>query len=304
MIDFLIEQNIDKNLIEQVIDFRRKNKIDDNLIGRIPSPHYRYYGKDIWEQAISAILQGSNILLTGPKATGKNVLCDNLALLFQRPTWNISFHVNTDSSTLIGTDTFKDNEVKFRSGPIYEVSVNGGFGILDEVNMAKNDSISVIHSSLDHRRIIDIPGYNKINLHDSTRFIGTMNYGYAGTKELNEALISRFLIIDMPMATAETIKNILLTDFNLTDYSLELFTKLFLDLQDKSLNSEISSKAIDLRGLIAGIGAMKIGLDVKSALKMGIVNKTFDNYEREIIQDIINGLFKDNLESKDIFKED
>ncbi len=25
-----------------------------------------------------------------------------------------------------------------------------------------------------------------------------MNYGYAGTKELNEALVSRFLVIDMP----------------------------------------------------------------------------------------------------------
>lgn len=302
MIDFLLKQNIDKDLINQVIEFRKNNFLNDNLINRIPNPHYKYYGTEVWEQAITAILQGSNILLTGPKATGKNVLCDNLALLFQRPTWNISFHVNTDSSTLIGTDTFKDNEVKFRSGPIYEVATNGGFGILDEVNMAKNDSISVIHSSLDYRRIIDIPGYNKINLDKSTRFIGTMNYGYAGTKELNEALISRFLIIEMPMATSSTLKNILLTDFDLTDLALELFTTLFIDLQNKSLNSEISSKPIDLRGLIAAIGAINIGLDIKSALKIGIVNKSFDNYEREIIQDTINSLFKDSLTKKDIFK--
>jgi MoxR-like ATPase len=70
----------------------------------------------------------------------------------------------------------------------------GGFGIFDEINMAKNDAVSVLHSTLDHRRIIDIPGYEKIVLHDATRFIGTMNYGYAGTKELNEALVSRFLV--------------------------------------------------------------------------------------------------------------
>lgn len=25
-----------------------------------------------------------------------------------------------------------------------------------------------------------------------------MNYGYAGTRELNEALVSRFMVIDMP----------------------------------------------------------------------------------------------------------
>ena len=41
-------------------------------------------------------------------------------------------------------------------------------------------------------------GYSRILLHPATRFIGTMNYGYAGTRELNEALVSRFMVIDMP----------------------------------------------------------------------------------------------------------
>ena len=54
--------------------------------------------------------------------------------------------------------------------------------------MAKNDAIVVLHSALDYRRVIDVPGYERINLHPATRFIGTMNYEYAGTKELNEAL--------------------------------------------------------------------------------------------------------------------
>ena len=62
----------------------------------------------------------------------------------------------------------------------------------------KNDAVSVLHATLDHRRRIDIPGYNRILLHPATRFIGTMNYGYAGTRELNEALVSRFMVIDMP----------------------------------------------------------------------------------------------------------
>lgn len=33
-----------------------------------------------------------------------------------------------------------------------------------------------------------------------------MNYGYAGTKELNEALVSRFLVIDMPAQTEESLE--------------------------------------------------------------------------------------------------
>ena len=58
--------------------------------------------------------------------------------------YNVSFHVNTSSGDLIGTDTFEDNEVKLRKGSIYRCAEYGGFGILDEINMAKNDAVSVL----------------------------------------------------------------------------------------------------------------------------------------------------------------
>lgn len=44
-----------------------------------------------------------------------------------------------------------------------------------------------------------------MELHPATRFIATMNYGYAGTKELNEALVSRFVVIQMPMISKESL---------------------------------------------------------------------------------------------------
>ena len=53
--------------------------------------------------------------------------------------------------------------------------------------MAKSEAMAVLHATLDFRRTIDVPGYERMELHPATRFIATMNYGYAGTKELNEA---------------------------------------------------------------------------------------------------------------------
>ena len=44
--------------------------------------------------AIAGLLKGENLLLTGPKATGKNILAENLAYIFNRPAYNVSFHVN------------------------------------------------------------------------------------------------------------------------------------------------------------------------------------------------------------------
>lgn len=110
-----------------------------------------------------------------------------------RPCYNLSFHINMDAFSMIGNDIFRNGEVVFRPGPIYQSAVDGGFCILDEINMARNEALAVLHSVLDFRRTIHIPGYDQIPVHPATRFIATMNYGYAGTRELNEALASRFV---------------------------------------------------------------------------------------------------------------
>ncbi len=287
-LQFLSEQNVDNALICKVEEFRREYPITDEVRNRVVQPSIPFYGKDILEMALAALLEGSNLLLSGAKATGKNILAENLAWIFYRPVYNISFNVNTDSSSLIGTDTFRNNEVQLRKASVYRCAEEGGFGILDEINMAKNDAASVLHATLDHRRIIDVPGYEKIDLHPAARFIGTMNYGYAGTKELNEALVSRFLVIDMPALSEETLCRIIRHDYpDIREDALCAFSGLFLDLQVKAQNSEISTKAMDLRGLLAALGAVRIGLSPWQAVQMGITNKAFDIFEREIVSDLV-----------------
>lgn len=304
MIDFLRNEGVDESLIQSLISFRNYYADKKNDPERIVKPRFRYFGKEIWNMCIAALLEGNHLLISGPKATGKNVLAENLAYAFQRPSWTVSFHSGTDSSFLIGTDTFTDNQVTLRKGSVYECAEYGGFGIFDEINMAKNDAVAVLHSALDYRRIIDIPGYDKVSLHEATRFIGTMNYGYAGTRELNEALVSRFMVIHMPPMNNEKLQQILKDEFpTMNSHYVEQFSGLFLDLQLKSVNSEISTKSVDLRGLIGSIRSMKIGLNPKSALHMGIIGKTFDEFEQTIISDVVQLRIPDDLSSSDIFSD-
>lgn len=286
-LQYLEEQQVNPLLIQEVEKFRARYPVAETVKNRVVEPPVPFYGKEILEMAIAALLQGENVLLSGSKATGKNILAENLAWIFGRPSYNISFNVNTDSSSLIGTDTFVDNEVRLRKGPVYQCAENGGFGVFDEINMAKNDAVSVLHATLDYRRLIDVPGYDKIELHPATRFIGTMNYGYAGTRELNEALVSRFLVIDMPALTKENLYRIIRHDYpEIKEEALDAFGGLFLDLQEKADNSEISTKCMDLRGLLSALGAVKIGLTPWQAVQMGIINKAFDIFEREIVSDM------------------
>lgn len=285
---YLEEQQVNPALLREIEAFRKEYPVPEGVEHRIVKPPVPFYGKEILEMAIAALLQGENVLLSGSKATGKNILAENLAWIFHRPSYNISFNVNTDSSSLIGTDTFVDNQVQLRKGPVYACAENGGFGIFDEINMAKNDAVSVLHATLDYRRIIDVPGYDRILLHPATRFIGTMNYGYAGTRELNEALVSRFLVIDMPPLQEETLLLILRSSFpDAKEEGLLAFAGLFLDLQLKASNSEISTKPLDLRGLIGALKTVRCGLTPRTAVTMGITNKSFDIFEKEIVGDIV-----------------
>ena len=268
--------------------FKANYSVEADMQGRISKPPVEFIGEEVLDLAVAALLQGENVLLCGGKATGKNILADNLAWLFGRPIYNVSFHVNTDSSTLIGTDTFVGGEVRLRKGPVAQAAQCGGFCILDEINMAKNEAVAVLHSVLDYRRLIDVPGYECIPIHPAARFIATMNYGYAGTRELNEALVSRFTVIRMPTLEEKQLHKLLQADVpKASQENIERCVGLFMDLDEKAVNGEISTHPVDMRGMIAALRLMTDGMRPKDAIAMGITNKCFDEYEYQLVQDVV-----------------
>ena len=303
MLDFLEEEEqVSPALLREVRAFRAANEPAEALRPRVPRPRYHYYGRAVWEQALAALLCGKNLLLAGGKATGKNVLAENLAAAFGRPAWDVSFHVNMDAASLIGMDTFEGGQVRFRPGPIYQCAQYGGFGILDEINMAKNEALAVLHAALDFRRAIDVPGYARVELQPAARFIATMNYGYAGTRELNEALTSRFAVIQMPAISPENLERLLAGQFPALKKKYRAqFAQLFFELQKKCDSAEISTKALDLRGLLDALDLMGKGVPVAAALDMGITNKAFDGYEQGLIRDVIAARIPARLDAAALF---
>ena len=287
MLDFLEQEHISRDILDGIRAYRARYPLPERLRPRVPHPHYHYYGREIWEAAAAALLCGRNLLLAGSKATGKNVLAENLSMAFDRPAWNVSFHVNMDAASLIGMDTFTGGEVTFRPGPVYLCAQSGGFGILDEINMAKNEALAVLHATLDYRRAIDVPGYDRVEVDEAARFIGTMNYGYAGTRELNEALVSRFTVIRMPTLEEAQLCELLRANVpEASDENIKRCTGLFLDLNAKAVNGEISTNSVDMRGMIAALHLMTDGMAPKDAIAVSITNKCFDEYEYALVRDV------------------
>lgn len=300
---FLSSQGVPNELIRGLIEFRKAHDVDDCVRDRIITrPNSLYMGGEAWSVAIAAILDGKDLLLMGEKATGKNVLADNLGFAFGRPMFDISMHVNIDAASLIGADTFKEGEVRFRPGAAHNVAKYGGFGVLDELNMAKNEAMAVLHALLDDRGVIDVPGYDRMYRHTCSRFIATMNYGYVGTRELNEALVSRFTVIHVKHLDNKGLINLLNSKYaGLTD-NVKYFAKLFGDLQAKAKSGEISTRAVDLRGIIDAIGLIDRGIKPLVAVHSCVVNKTFDDFERTKVLDVVKTLIPDTWDRHQVFK--
>lgn len=295
-------EGVSRGLLDEIAAFRRTHPAPPEARPRIPEPQVLYYGREIWESAAAALLSGEHLLLAGPKATGKNVLAENLAAVFGRPCWDVSLYVNVDAAALIGADTLRDGQVQFREGPVCRCARLGGFGVLDEVNMAKNEALAVLHATLDFRRVIDVPGYERIRLDPATRFIGTMNYGYAGTRELNEALVSRFVVLDMPVISPDDLNKLLRRSFpELKQTWCAQLAALFDDLRRKCDSAEISTKALDLRGLLSALRLMERGIATEQALRMGIINKAFDPFERQLVEDAVWARIPRTAERADLF---
>ena len=129
-----------------------------------------------------------------------------------------------------------------------------------------------------------------------------MNYGYAGTRDLNEALTSRFAVLDMPVISEENLQKLISRRYPAISVKIrDQLVKLYGELERKAESAEISDSALDLRGLLDAIALMEQGLRSGDALDMCIVNKSFDAYERGLIRDVISARIPADLTRGDVF---
>ena len=61
MLEFLEQEHISPALLDGVRAYRAQSPTEPALQGRIPQPRYHYYGKEVWEAAIAALLCGENL---------------------------------------------------------------------------------------------------------------------------------------------------------------------------------------------------------------------------------------------------
>ena len=76
---------------------------------------------------------------------------------------------------------------------------------------------------------------------------------------------------------------------------------MFEDLQKKAENAEITTKSVDLRGIIAALMMTKRGMSPFKAMEANVVNKCFDQYERDIVKDVVKTRIAESWNSAVVF---
>ncbi|MGE7766009.1 AAA family ATPase [Peribacillus sp. NPDC096540] len=251
---------------------------------------------ELMVDAITALSMGKNILLKGPTGAGKTKFAETLSNLFNQPMFSVNCSVDLDAESLLGFKTLAYKEekqvIEFVPGPVINSMNHGHFLSIDEINMAKPETLPLINGVLDYRRTITNPFTNEvITAKDGFNVIAAINEGYVGTVPLNEALKNRFVVIEVPYIEGEQLKQLIQTNTQLKDSrSIELFVKLSGDLINAVNQGKVAEDAASIRALLDACD-LSVLIPPKRAILRSIVDKLDEEREREFVKNLAETLF-------------
>ncbi|MCP8969508.1 ATP-binding protein [Ectobacillus ponti] len=282
-----------RNQLEQIHERNKSAVGEAALIGK---KMYRAQDHSIIEDALTALLLGKNVLLKGPTGSGKTVLAETLSYLFQKPMHSINCSVDLDVEGILGYNTLKGNgassEVVFVDGPLMKAMKNGQFLYIDEINMAKPETLPLLHGALDYRKMVTNPFTQEVVYgQEDFRVIAAINEGYVGTSELNEALKNRFVIIEVPYIQGDTLKELLLSESKLKDAAiLEKFAQFSSDIIPLARDGRVSEEAASIRGIIDACD-LSVFIPVMRAIERSIIAKLSDEAEQATLRELAESYF-------------
>jgi len=236
----------------------------------------------------ASILCAKPVLLVSETGCGKTTIIKGIAEEVGKTVHRVSLNGTTGIEEVVGKWLVKDGSTYWQDGILSQAMRNGDWIVFDEINAALPEILFCLHSVLDDARALTIVEKNSEVLlaHDEFRFFATMNptEDYAGTKDLNKALFSRFAcVIEIDPPTTE-MENKILCQFHGVQESHAVTLILLAQSLRKLKSDEKIIYFCSTRDLIyAGNLAAHIPLD--QAIKYSICGK-MTKEEIELVPDL------------------
>lgn len=246
------------------------------------------FNKDVINSLRACIDSNQCSLLIGETGTGKTTLINELAKEKKRELIRVSLNGATSTDDILGKFLAKDGSTYWQDGVLVSAMKNGHWIVFDEINAALPEVLFALHSLLDDDRKVTLTEKNGevIRPVESFRFFACMNPSedYAGTKEMNTALISRFAgVFHIGVFPPEEEKKVLIRKGIAEDTASRLIG-VGNYLREKREKGDIFT-FISTRDLIqAGLLIMK-GISVQDGVTFSIFGKLNRDEREDLIKD-------------------
>jgi MoxR-like ATPase len=165
-----------------------------------------------WKYLIRSAVRGKNIMMTGPAGCGKTLAAKSLVNSLDRPNFYFNMGATQDPrATLIGNVHFEKSKGTYFSESLFVKAIQtpNAVILLDELTRAHPDAWNILMTVLDqgqrYLRLDEQDGQATINVAEGVCFVSTANIGneYTATRQLDKALLDRFVIIEMDTLSDE-----------------------------------------------------------------------------------------------------
>src|SRR5690606_16915604 len=221
--------------------------------------------------------EGLAVMLKGPTGCGKTRFVEHMAWKLQRPLVTVSCHDDLSASDLVGRYLIHHDSVHWQDGPLTTAARLGALCYLDEVVEARQDTIVVLHSLTDHRRILGIDKTGEvIQAAPGFQLVVSYNPGYQRMlKDLKPSTRQRFVTLDFQFPPAEQEARIITQESGVSTPQalalVELAHKL-RGLQDRGL-AEVPSTRL----LVATAQLIARGIPLRRACQVALIAPLSDD---------------------------
>ena len=165
-----------------------------------------------WKYLIRSAVRGKNIMMTGPAGCGKTLAAKSLINGLDRPNFYFNLGATQDPrATLIGNVHFDKSRGTYFSESLFVKAIQtpNAIILMDELTRAHPDAWNILMTVLDqgqrYLRLDEADGQATIKVAEGVCFVATANIGneYTATRQLDKALMDRFVTIEMDTLTDE-----------------------------------------------------------------------------------------------------
>jgi len=147
----------------------------------------------------NAINAKHHVLLIGETGLGKTMLVKEFSIEQKINLHRVSLNGEIGLNEILGRWLVKDGTTFWQDGILVTAMKNGDWIVFDEINAALPEVLFCLNALLDDEAAIMLAEKDNevVRAHNNFRFFATMNPSdsYVGTKDMNQALMSRFHLV-------------------------------------------------------------------------------------------------------------